>query len=102
MDVGEGARVFAVYENHRLRIFQNRRAEFRKHAGVWRTGILSRPKDVEITERDVFQSVTSAKCLAVKLANVLGDAVRRNRLRLHGFDFRQSRRLAISGRRSSE
>src|SRR5712692_4550564 len=85
-----------------MRIFQECRTEFGQHTRIRRTGILARPKDVEITERDVFQTVTVPKGLPVKLADVFRDAIRRDGLRLHAFDFRKSRRLPISRRRSGE
>ena len=40
--------------------------------------------------------------MSVQLADILGDAVRGNGLRLHGFGFGQSGRLAISRRRSGQ
>ena len=100
--VGEVPCLFAVSENKRLHIFEKRRTELGQYPGIRRTGILARPKDIEIAERHVFQTITPAEGLAVQLANVLGDAVRRDGLRLHGFGFWKSGRLAISRRRSGE
>src|SRR5262249_23651438 len=71
-------------------------------AGVGRTWILARAEDVEVAEADVLQSIHTAERLRVEFADVFGDAVGRNRLRLHRFDFRQSRRFAVSGRGSGE
>src|SRR5207253_4596630 len=91
------ARLFAVAKNDRRSILEKRGAEFGQHAGVRRTGVLARAKNIEIAERNRFEPVALEKRLGVEFANVLGDAIGRNRLRLHGFDLGKRGCLAVSG-----
>src|SRR5205814_9693996 len=77
LHVGKVPRLLAISEDDWRRVFQERRAELRKHAGIRRAGILPRPKDIEITQRHVFENVTAPDRLPVKLAHELRDPIRR-------------------------
>src|ERR1700727_1624549 len=59
LDVSKVAGLFAIAENHGSRFVQCSGAEFREHAGVWGAGILARTKNIEVTQRYVFEAVTS-------------------------------------------
>src|SRR5262249_51144301 len=97
-NIGEIAGLLAIPEYDRLRFLEKRGAEVGEHAGVRRPRILPRPKNVEVAERNVFQAVAPTERLPVQLAHVLGNAVRRNGLRLHGLDFGKRGRFAVSRR----
>jgi len=59
---------------------------------------LARAKNIEVAEGNGFEAVAFEKRLTVKFADVLGDAVRGNGLRLHSFDLGKNGRLTIGGR----
>src|SRR5690348_3346603 len=100
--IGEVAGLLPIPEHDGLRVFNDRQHEARKHAGVLGGRILARAEDIEISQRNVFESVVAAKDLPIKFAYEFRDAVRRNGFGRHGFDFGQSGSFAIRGRRSSE
>src|SRR5258708_34533452 len=92
----------ALAENDRLGVFEERGAKFGEHAGVRRNRILARAKNIEVAEGNGFEAVAFEKRLTVKFADVLGDAVRGNGLRLHSFDLGKNGRLTIGGRGGSK
>src|SRR5262249_61980742 len=88
-DIREVAGLFAVAENDWLRLFQKRCAKFRQYPGIWRTGILSRPENIEVAQRDVLEAVATPEGLRIEFAHELRHSVRRNWLRLHRLNLRQ-------------
>ena len=54
-----------VAENDRLAVFEERCAKFGEHAGVGRTGILARTKNIEVAEGNGFEAVAFEKRLTV-------------------------------------
>ena len=101
-DVGEVAGLLAIAVDQGFGIFQERGAEFREHAGIRRAGVLARAENVEVPKTDVLQSINTAEDVGVKLTHVFGYAVGRNGFGLHGFDFGQGGRFAVSGRGGGE
>src|SRR5580700_7662477 len=73
--VREVAGLLAVPKDDRLRLFQKTHAQFRQDAGVRRAGILARPENIEVAERNIFESVTAAKRLRVEFADEFSDAI---------------------------
>src|SRR4030095_452917 len=57
---------------------------------------------VEVAQAHVLQSIHAAKLLRVEFADVFCNAVWRNRFRLHGFNFWQSRSFTVGRGGSSE
>src|SRR4029077_7335368 len=102
INVSKIAGLFAVAKNSWFGFFQEGSAEFRKDAGIWRTGILAWSKNIEVAQADALQAVHFPKHLRVKFANVFCNAVGRNRVRLHRFSFGKRGCFSVSGRRSSE
>src|SRR5256885_15546906 len=69
--VREVTRLFSIAKNNRLALLEKRRAELCEHTGVRGAGVLPRPKNIKITQRDVFHPIAPAKGLRVKLTDKL-------------------------------
>ena len=65
--------------------------------GVFRIRVLSRPKDVEIAQRDRLQAIHARKDLAIVFAGQFRRRIGRDGLRRYGFMLAFARRVAISG-----
>src|ERR1700730_19401175 len=102
VDKREIARLLSVSKNGRLAAIAHGGYKQRKYAGVRRTGILARPKDVEIAESDEIESVGAVKYAAVEFADEFGNAVGRNGRRRHAFMLWQRWRVAINRGRAGE
>src|SRR5229473_1469961 len=64
-DVGEIPRLLAIPVDHWPSPFRQKFKKPRDYAGVGRTRILARPKDIEVTKADRFEVVAAVKDLAV-------------------------------------
>ena len=103
LDVAEVARRLAVAVDRGRLTFEQRGDPARDHRGIGAARILARPEHVEVPQADGLHPVRACKHVGVKLVDVLGDRVRRQRLADLVLDLRQGpdgRRRSSSMRRT--
>src|ERR1700675_641173 len=88
-DVGEVARLLTIAIDDGRLIFNECEHEAREHAGILRRGVLARPEHIEEADGGILQAIHAAEDLQIKLADILGNAVRRDWLWLHRLHFRE-------------
>src|SRR5206468_842094 len=97
LDIAEVAAGFTVTVYLYRNVLHHRRNPLRDHRGVRPLRVLARAEDVEVTQPDRFNAVTTGEYVSVEFVDVFGHGVRRQRSADHLLDLRQAGMVAIDG-----